>query len=35
LWYENLKRREHSIDIGIKEDNIRTDLREVGSDGVD
>jgi len=32
---ENLKRRNHSEDLGIDGDNIRMDLRKMGWEGVD
>jgi hypothetical protein len=36
FWFENLKGRDHSEDLGRRwEDNIRIDLRETGWEGVD
>jgi len=35
LWFENLKRREHSEDLGVDGNNIRLDLRDIGWEGVD
>jgi hypothetical protein len=35
FWLENLKERDNLGKIGISRDNIKTDLKETGSEGVD
>jgi hypothetical protein len=35
FWSENLKGRDYSEDLGVKQDNIRMDLRKIGWEGVD
>jgi hypothetical protein len=35
FWFENVKVRDHSEDLGVDGNNIRMDLRGVGWDGVD
>jgi hypothetical protein len=35
LWSENLKRRDHSEDLGVDGSNIRIELKEIVWEGVD
>jgi hypothetical protein len=35
FWSQSLKERDHSEDLDIEGDNTRTNLREIGLEGVD
>ena len=34
FWYGNLKERDHSEELGIEEDDIKIDIKELGWEGV-